>query len=104
MSVVRALLDHLEEESGRMPYAQVLRVKPFLHTTVFGVMSVDVFFPERDRADRNSVTGARELAGPGASRFTRVRKAGGNRTHIGVRISVVEVIDRDASVHQDGLL
>src|SRR5262249_31635826 len=95
-SFVRALLDHLEEESSRMPYSEVLRAKPFLHTTVFGAMPVEVLFPERDRADRNGVTGARQLAGPCASRLSRVRKAGGNRTHVGIAISVVEVIDGHA--------
>src|SRR5439155_5061591 len=40
----------------------------------------------------------------GAPWLTRVRKTRGDGTHVGISISVVEVIDGDVPIHQDGLL
>src|SRR5262249_53751102 len=102
--VVCALLDHFEEQSGWMPDAQISRAEPFLHTAVLGAMPIEVLFPERDRARRNGVTGAGQLTGPGATRLPRVRETRGDRADVRVAIAVVEVIDRNAPIHQDGLL
>src|SRR5882672_1627835 len=104
ISVVPALLNHFEEEPCGMPYPQILRAKPFLHTTVFGPVPIEVLFPERDRPVRNGITGAGQLARPGAPRLAGVRKTRGDGTHVGIGISVIEVIDGDASIHQHGLL
>src|SRR6185503_19319335 len=48
--------------------------------------------------------GAGQLARPGAPRLPRVRKTGRDRTDVGIGIAVVEVVDGDVSIHQDGLL
>src|SRR5437588_4324729 len=104
ISVVAALLDHLEEQSGRMPHAQVLRAESFLHAAVFGAVAIEVLSPERDRSVRNGVAGAGELTGAGAPRLARVRKTGRDGTHVGIGVAVIEVIDGNVSVHQDGLL
>src|SRR5207248_5557543 len=43
------------------------------------------------------------LTGAGAARLARVRKAGGDRADVGIRVPVVEVINGNAAIHQDGL-
>jgi len=102
--VIAALLDHFEEQPRRMPYPQVLRAEPFLHATVFGLVPIEVIFPERDRSVRNGVAGAGQLTGAGTPRLARVRKTRGDGTHVGIGISVIEMIDGDTPIHQDGLL
>ena len=87
-----------------MPHPQVLRAESFLHAAVFGPVPIEVLFPKRDRSVRNGVAGAGQLARPGASRLPRVRKTRSDRTDVGVGVAVVEVIDGDVSIHQDGLL
>ena len=87
-----------------MPHPQILRAESFLHAAVFGPVPIEVLFPKRDRSVRNGVAGARQLARPGAPRLPRVRKTRRDRTDVGVGIAVVEVIDGDVSIHQDGLL
>src|SRR5206468_13107322 len=67
-------------------------------------VAIEVLFPERGRPVRHGVAGAGQLAGPGAPRLARVRKTRGDRTDVGIGVAVVEVIDRDVAVHQDGLL
>src|SRR5438309_935978 len=44
------------------------------------------------------------LRNPSASRFARVRKTGGDRTDVGVAVAVIEMIDGDVPIHEDGLL
>src|SRR3989442_13456237 len=104
ISLVLALLNHFEEQPCGMPYPQILRANPFLHATVFGPVPIEVLFPERDRSVRNRIADAGQLARAGSPRLARVRKTRGDGTHVGIGISVVEVIDGDASIHQDGLL
>src|SRR4029077_2834028 len=41
-SLVAALPDHLGEQSGRMPHAQILRAESFLHAAVFGTVAIEV--------------------------------------------------------------
>src|SRR5262245_25901053 len=102
--VVAALLDHFEEQPDGMPHPQILRAESFLHAAVFGLVAIEVIVPERDRSVRNGVAGTGQLAGPGAPRLPRVRKTRGDRTDVGVGIAVIEVIDRDVAIHQNGLL
>src|SRR5262245_14644803 len=104
ISVVPALLDHFEEQPDGMTHTQILRAESFLHAAVFGPVSIEMVFPKRDRSIRNGVAGAGQLTGPCAPRLARVRKTRRDRTDVGVGVAVVEVIDRDVSIHQDGLL
>src|SRR5262249_7265654 len=104
VSVVAALFDHFEEQSGRMPGSQVLRAESLLHAAVVDAVPIEMLLPERTGARRNRVAGARELARAGAARLARVGKTGGDGADVGVAVPVIEVVDRDVAVHQDGLL
>src|SRR5262249_25774072 len=67
VSVVAALFDHFEEQSGRMPGSQVLRAESLLHAAVVDAVPIEMLLPERTGARRNRVAGARELARAGAA-------------------------------------
>ena len=74
MALIARVLDHLEEESGRMAHAKVLGAKPLLHAAMLRAVSVEVRLPERRRPLRDRITGGGKLARTGATRLARVRK------------------------------
>ena len=104
IALVARVLDHLEQQSGRMAHAQVLGAKPLLNAAVLGAVRLAVRLPERRRPQRDRIAGAGKLAGAGATRLARVRKCRGNGAHVGVAVPVIQVVDRDGAVHQHRLL
>ena len=67
-------------------------------------MFLEVFFPEWQRASWSRVRSRRDLSRSGTSRFARIRERCHHRTRLRLGVRVVQMVNRNFSVHQHGLL
>ena len=103
-SPIARVLDHFEEQAGRMPEANVVLAEPLLNPTVLDLVTIQMVHPERRRALRGRECRRRDLARSDAAGDAPVRKRRQHRANLGVRVGVVQMIVSVAAVEQDRLL
>src|SRR6185503_5427876 len=87
-----------------MRHANGPGAEPLLNAGVTDAIAVEVRRPEGGRPHRDGKAGHADLTGAAPSGTAAVREAGQDRTGIGVGVAVIEVVNGNAAVHEDGLL
>ena len=106
LGLVVLVLDHLEVEAGGVAEVQRLLAETLALPGDLGVVALEMLLPEFQRAERHRIAGRVDLAGPApaGNAHLREREGGRDRADLGIRVGVVEVVKRDRTVEQDGLL
>ena len=104
LPVVIRVFEDFERQSSRVLESDVLLTEALLNAGVLNLVLIEMVFPERQRAFGRRIRSGRDLARALTSSLLAVGERSHHRAWLGVRIGVVQMVDRNGAVHQNGLL
>jgi hypothetical protein len=84
--------------------SDVLLAEALLNSCVLNFVLIEVLLPERQRAFRRRIGSRADLARPLTPGLLAIREGGHHRARLGLRICVVQMVDRNGAIHQHRLL
>src|SRR5580704_7657440 len=102
--VVVRFFEYFEGQSRRMLESNEFLAEPFLNAGVRSLMPIELIFPERQGSLRRRISCRGDLARALTPLFLAVGEGGHHRTRLGVLVGIVQVVNRNLAIHEDGLL